>query len=352
MTCNCCDQSIPIEFGEIVKIPPNQNSDASSAGDAQAAIFVREYPDDKGGTVLDISGIDLSNDTVNPNSLIYGYTAHDASGNLITGRAHRGTCGFEVEACFGEVIRVPITDYTKLINKPGINGIVLNGNLSLADLGISNIYYDTTENWEAKGDLISETATFYVYTDAYEKHDEAGNTITVASIKIGDGITPLSELQFISGSDVDPFDFKSHVDNTEIHVTQDDKNYWDKKVSMYVDPDNSERIIFTTGKVPENEPVEPDDEAQIPTRIIEIQQLTDDPNDGYDMTWQQAKEYIHDGSMLFLVKFNDENAIIYQSVSAIFDFNIRKYVLRMTNNINEFDRIVLLADNQTGRLHP
>lgn len=48
---------------------------------------VVETPDSHGGTVLQITtdGIDLSNDTVTPEALHSGYTAHDASGAVITG---------------------------------------------------------------------------------------------------------------------------------------------------------------------------------------------------------------------------------------------------------------------------
>ena len=49
--------------------------------------IVTETPDSHGGTVLEITtdGLDLSNDTVTPAVLHAGYTAHDASGEVITG---------------------------------------------------------------------------------------------------------------------------------------------------------------------------------------------------------------------------------------------------------------------------
>lgn len=48
---------------------------------------VIETPDSHGGTVLEITtqDLDLSNDTVTPETLLSGYTAHDASGMQITG---------------------------------------------------------------------------------------------------------------------------------------------------------------------------------------------------------------------------------------------------------------------------
>lgn len=46
---------------------------------------VVEYEDANGHTVLEVTGVDLSRDTVAPQYLLQGYTAHDRSGNAIVG---------------------------------------------------------------------------------------------------------------------------------------------------------------------------------------------------------------------------------------------------------------------------
>lgn len=50
-----------------------------------AAVVVTEDEDPNGGTIVDITAIDLSNDTVTADKLLNGYTAHDRQGNLVTG---------------------------------------------------------------------------------------------------------------------------------------------------------------------------------------------------------------------------------------------------------------------------
>lgn len=46
-------------------------------------VVITETPDPAGGTVLEVTGgIDLSNDTVAADKLLYGYTAHDSTARL------------------------------------------------------------------------------------------------------------------------------------------------------------------------------------------------------------------------------------------------------------------------------
>lgn len=57
----------------------------SGGGGSAGAISVTEDTDSHGGTVVTITGVDISNDTVTAAHLESGYTAHDAQGNAITG---------------------------------------------------------------------------------------------------------------------------------------------------------------------------------------------------------------------------------------------------------------------------
>lgn len=390
MGCKCSDSDIKVCFGEIVpvvrkeaavitetpdphggmvlevksldlsKATVSPNSllsgytayDASGnliTGDAKSAITITETPDEHGGTVLEITAVDLSRDTVSPSSLLCGYTAHDAHGNLIEGHAHRGLTPFDIDVCFGEVARVPITDYEKLINKPTINGIEINGDLSLEDLSLDTVYYNTTEYWVSHPEIIGKSGTLYVYSDAYTKIDEHGNTINIASIKIGDGETLLSDLPFISGGNSE--EFERHVSDTTIHVDENDRAYWDHKASVYIDPDNSEMLIFTVGEIPEGVPIEPSIQP-IPTGTVYIEKLSDEPNSDYNITWQEAKIITSQGSELLLDMPIGGEIITYKAIELQFDFNIRKYIVRLANVANEFDKIVIVADSQTGNLHP
>ena len=51
----------------------------------RSAITVTESQDTNGGTIKNIVAVDISNDTVDAAHLLSGYTAHDASGQAITG---------------------------------------------------------------------------------------------------------------------------------------------------------------------------------------------------------------------------------------------------------------------------
>lgn len=56
---------------------------------------IEERPDEHGGTVLDIQTVDTNNDTVTPDSLLQGVTAHDAQGNQIVGTHECAGGGFK-----------------------------------------------------------------------------------------------------------------------------------------------------------------------------------------------------------------------------------------------------------------
>lgn len=49
------------------------------------AIVVTEEPDQNGGTIVNIDAVDISEDTVDAAHLLYGYTAHDNTGEAIVG---------------------------------------------------------------------------------------------------------------------------------------------------------------------------------------------------------------------------------------------------------------------------
>ena len=53
------------------------------------AVSVVDSLDSKGGTIRSITGVDISSDTVTAGSLLYGITAHSASGVAVTGTIAR-----------------------------------------------------------------------------------------------------------------------------------------------------------------------------------------------------------------------------------------------------------------------
>ena len=84
------------------------------------------------------------------------------------------------------------------------------------------IHAGTTAYWDAQSSLVAEAGHIYAYTDYanIEGNDSPG-------IKVGDGVTFLSELPFVSG---DTTVLDAHIADTVIHVTAAEKESWNNKV--------------------------------------------------------------------------------------------------------------------------
>ena len=108
-------------------------------------------------------------------------------------------------------------------------------------------YSDTTANWNASSDLVSEANMMYIYTDYRTIPGDNGGTVNVAGMKIGDGVTYLIDLPFVATDDEE---ILAHMNNNIIHVTQADRNFWNNKAATYIDPQDSENVIFTIGIIP------------------------------------------------------------------------------------------------------
>lgn len=99
---------------------------------------------------------------------------------------------------------------------------------------------DTTENWNKKASLISELNTVYVYVDHQTKTDEEGKEVWIPGIKIGDGKAYLIDLPFSDELMI------AHINDLGIHVTPEEKEFWNNKVRTYMDTVEGEQLVFTT----------------------------------------------------------------------------------------------------------
>lgn len=99
---------------------------------------------------------------------------------------------------------------------------------------VSNVHIDTEANWNAKVTLIGKKGHIYVYSDHDTINDEP-----VPAIKIGDGLAYLIDIPFVDSS-------LYHIKNGSIHVTPENKEFWNNKVSCYMSDTVSEMLIFTT----------------------------------------------------------------------------------------------------------
>ena len=104
----------------------------------------------------------------------------------------------------------------------------------------------TTEEWNSDISLISQKGVIYVYSDYITEETESGEQINNPGIKIGDGLAYIVDLPFING--YIEKELLKHINNSNIHVTLDEKNFWNNKFRCYISTKNNDQqnLIFTT----------------------------------------------------------------------------------------------------------
>ena len=95
---------------------------------------------------------------------------------------------------------------------------------------------DTTQGWNSNPSFIGEKDMIYIYTD-YQQ-DQNGNN--VPGIKIGDGMAYLIDSPFIDTS------IMNHINDHSIHITDEQRNFWNDKVRCYHSNVDDQMLIFTT----------------------------------------------------------------------------------------------------------
>lgn len=134
-------------------------------------------------------------------------------------------------------------DYSALTNKPQINSVTLDGNLSAADLGLGCVHYDTSANWALQPALVAKRSEIYIYSDYEVIYDEVGNPTYIAGIKIGDGTSYLADMPFIT--DEMTAMLLQHIGNNAIHLTAAEREFWNNKISCYLDNTDAEVLILS-----------------------------------------------------------------------------------------------------------
>lgn len=151
----------------------------------------------------------------------------------------------------GNMRNVPMTasssvsinkDYNELFNKPSINSVTLQGSMSLIQLGLRSIQYDTVENWNAQSTLIAAEGAIYIYSN-YSTITEQGTTKNIPAIKIGDGTSYLIDMPFV-GQDIAE-QLLAHIADTTMHVTADEKTFWNNKSSAFVETAETETLVLS-----------------------------------------------------------------------------------------------------------
>ena len=126
------------------------------------------------------------------------------------------------------------------------NKLESDGTIKLTDLenGHTQIgartFYATTAYWNTQTSLESEEGAIYVYSDHYS--DENG---TVPGVKIGTGNAFVVDLPFVDRV------YAEHIVDELIHITDSERQYWNDKVTCYIDPLNAKNLIFSKEEEPD-----------------------------------------------------------------------------------------------------
>lgn len=108
----------------------------------------------------------------------------------------------------------------------------------IAALGFrpGKITVKTTTEWNGSIGYIPEKGELAVYSD-YSSHIVDGHRVPIPRIKIGSGNAYVQDLAFVGEDETELL--LEHVNNTGIHVTPEDREFWNNKLNVN---DNSEVV--------------------------------------------------------------------------------------------------------------
>lgn len=98
-------------------------------------------------------------------------------------------------------------------------------------LNFDNVHQDTSTNWNAQPQFIGTRDHIYVYTD-------------LKKIKIADGLSYLIDQAFVGENEATAL--LNHIEDDIRHITIAERTTWNNKISVRIDPNNPERLIFET----------------------------------------------------------------------------------------------------------
>lgn len=110
------------------------------------------------------------------------------------------------------------------------------GSVLIANRSDARVQIDTTASWRKRSGTIAERNVLYIYSD-YRQIDGRN----VPGFKIGDGTSYLIDMPF---SDED---ILNHLKDTIVHITQEERLKWNKKVSVSISENDQNNLVFTEG---------------------------------------------------------------------------------------------------------
>lgn len=101
--------------------------------------------------------------------------------------------------------------------------------------GDCRVLYATTATWNSQPQLIADRGYLYIYAD-YKQNEQGQN---IAGIKVGDGNAYLIDMPFTDDL------YARHIEDTVLHISQEDRDRWDNKVTCFLDPLDANILIFS-----------------------------------------------------------------------------------------------------------
>ena len=119
-----------------------------------------------------------------------------------------------------------------------ING-VLNIGLDMGGGGPAQtiVHINTTEYWNNKESFVGQKGHIYVYSD----HGMV-NGQYIPAVKIGDGLSFLIDNPFVSSNQEQ---LLNHINDNAVHITQEERYFWNNKVRCDDTTISGENIAFT-----------------------------------------------------------------------------------------------------------
>lgn len=107
-------------------------------------------------------------------------------------------------------------------------------------------YLRTKEEWNSNISLTAENGVIYIYTN-YKTITQNNETKDIPGIKIGDGKSYLIDLPFITTYIQSTL--IEHINNSNIHISQIDRDFWNNKITCSLDTDDEENLILTKNNI-------------------------------------------------------------------------------------------------------
>ena len=153
--------------------------------------------------------------------------------------------GYDLQSTVGDINYVQQDDITTNLrrlkqdkaDKQDLNDINIAIQQIIRDMHLkqANVRFNTTATWNNEPSFRSQANTLYIYTD-YQQ-DDYGNFI--AGIKVGDGNSFLIDMPFLDEQ------YLQHIHNTTIHITQQERQFWNNKVRCYYSQIEDDTLVFT-----------------------------------------------------------------------------------------------------------